>query len=109
MKNYLNRKFRKEVWMKNIFKTALVVGIVSGLFNVTLSAKGWVMVDPSDGAQLVCCKKKRVVHKRVVKKSLTPCDAIPTAETLPLEPGERLAPADIKRCISCDQKYGVIK
>ncbi len=74
---------------------------------------GWVVVDDtSDGAQLVCCKKKRVVKPRprkVVKKKLTPCDAIPTAKTYPVEPGEKLAPANVKRCISCDQKYGVIK
>ncbi len=75
-----------------------------------LSARGWVMVDPSDGAQLVCCKKhyQYVPRKRVVRKSLTPCDEIPTAETMPLEPGENLAPANIKRCVSCDQKYGTI-
>jgi len=97
--------------MKNVVKS-IVLGLVGLSFAVSsVNAKGWVMVDPSDGAQLVCCKKKRVVVRKrpVVKKKRTPCDAIPTAKTLPLKPGERLAPANVKRCISCDQKYGVIK
>ena len=97
--------------MKAIVKTVLAGLVGTGLAVSALSAKGWVMVDPSDGAQLVCCKKakKRVVRKPVVKKSLTPCNAIPTAKTYPIQRGEKLAPADIKRCISCDQEYGVIK
>ena len=96
--------------MKKVIKS-IVLGVVGLSFTVsTVSAGGWVMVDPSDGAQLVCCTKKRVVVRKrpVVKKKLTPCDAIPTAKTLPLEPGEKLAPANVKRCISCDQKYGTI-
>ena len=83
------------------------------LLASALHAKGWVIVDPSDGAQLVCCKKRYKAAptprpKKVMKKKLTPCDMIPTAKTLPLKPGEKLAPAKIKRCISCDQKYGTI-
>lgn len=90
------------------FSAAMVVMA----FGFTSLHAGWKMVDDSDGAQLVCCKKKRVVkprpHKKVVKKKLTPCDAIPTAKTYPVEKGEVLAPAKIKRCVSCDQKYGRI-
>jgi len=94
--------------MKQIFtKMTLVAAVLA--FSVSALQAKWVMVDPSDGAQLVCCTKARVVHKRVIKKKMTPCDEIPTAKTLPLEPGEKLAPANLKRCISCDLKYGVIK
>jgi hypothetical protein len=97
--------------MKKILKTTLTLSLALAFASSALQA-GWVIVDDtSDGAQLVCCKKKRVVKrapKRVVKKKLTPCDAIPTAKTYPVEPGEKLAPANIKRCISCDQKYGRI-
>jgi len=94
-----------------IVSKLLLSGLISAAFLASsLGAKGWVMVDSSDGAQLICCKKhyKPAPRKRVVKKKLTPCDAIPTAKTMPLAPGERLAPADIKRCVSCDQKYGTI-
>ncbi len=97
--------------MNRFFKTALLLSVTLG-FGASALQAGWVMVDKSDGAQLVCCKKKHVYKprpkKRVVKKKLTPCDAIPTAKTYPVEKGEKLAPADIRRCISCDQKYGTI-
>ncbi len=96
--------------MKRAVGKTLLVSVVFAFCASALQA-GWVMVDDNkDGAKLVCCKKaKKIVRKRVVKKNLTPCDAIPTAKTYPLERGEKLAPANIKRCISCDQKYGVIK
>ena len=94
--------------MKKVFTKAVLAATVSAFAVSALHAE-WVIVDPSDGAQLVCCKKKRVVRKKVVKKKMTPCDKIPTAKTYPLKPGEKLAPANVKRCISCDQKYGVIK
>ena len=97
--------------MNRIFKTALSLSLALAFASSALQA-GWVIVDDtSDGAQLVCCKKKRVVKKRpkkVVRKKLTPCDAIPTAKTYPVQKGEKLAPADVKRCISCDQQYGTI-
>jgi hypothetical protein len=97
--------------MKKFLKTSLALSVALAFASSALQA-GWVVVDDtSDGAKLVCCKKKRVIKKRpkkVVRKKLTPCDAIPTAQTYPVEPGEKLAPANIKRCISCDQKYGTI-
>ena len=96
---------------KNFQKIALA--LLLSTFGLSSLNAGWVIVDDtSDGAQLVCCKKQRVYKprpKKVVRRDLTPCDAIPTAQTFPLEPGEKLAPAHVKRCISCDQKYGVIK
>ena len=99
--------------MKKVLQKFSLALLVLAFGFSTLQA-GWVIVDDtSDGAQLVCCKKKRVAKprpkKRVVKKKMTPCDAIPTAKTYPVEPGEKLAPANVKRCISCDQQYGVIK
>ncbi len=96
--------------MSILSKTVLSGLVGTVVLASALNAKGWVMVDPSDGAQLVCCKKhyKPAPRKKVVRKKLTPCDMIPTAKTMPLKPGERLAPADIKRCVSCDQKYGTI-
>ncbi len=96
--------------MKRVFTKTILLSAAFAFCASTLQA-GWVMVDGNkDGAELVCCKKaKKVVKKRVIKKSLTPCDAIPTAKTYPVQKGEKLAPANIKRCISCDQQYGVIK
>ena len=96
--------------MKIVMKRLLFVLAGTVVITSVLNAKGWVIVEPSDGAQLVCCKKhyKPAPRKKVVKRDLTPCDKIPTAKTMPLKPGEKLAPADIKRCISCDQKYGAI-
>ncbi|GEM_PF-7130852 len=98
--------------MIRIVKNITILGLMGLTFTASnLEARGWVMVDPSDGAQLVCCTKyKKVVrhYKPIVHKKSIPCDEIPTAETLPLEPGEHLAPANVKRCISCDQKYGTI-
>ncbi|RUM63534.1 MAG: hypothetical protein DSZ05_08530 [Sulfurospirillum sp.] len=96
----------------NVVSKWLFSGLISVAFlTSSLGAKGWVMVDSGDGAQLVCCKKhyyRPAPVRRVVKKDLTPCDEIPTAKTMPLDPGERLAPANVKRCVSCDQKYGTI-
>ncbi len=98
--------------MNSLIQKLSVALLIAGFGFSSLHA-GWVIVDDSDGAQLVCCKKKKrvVKHrpKKVVKKKLTPCDAIPTAKTLPLAPGEKLAPADVRRCVSCDQEYGVVK
>lgn len=95
--------------MKRAFTKTMFLAAAFAFCAPALNA-GWVMVDDNkEGAELVCCKKiKKVVKKRVVKKSLTPCEAIPTAKTYPVKKGEKLAPANIKRCISCDQKYGVI-
>ena len=96
--------------MNKIAKRVLVAVLGLGFAVSGLQAKGWKMVDDSDGAQLICCKKyKKPAPRRVVKKKLTPCNAIPTAKTYPVKRGEKLAPANIKRCISCDQQYGTIK
>ncbi len=95
---------------KSLQKISLAL-LFAGLGMSSLHA-GWQIVDDSDGAQLVCCKKHKIIRhrpKKVIKKKLTPCDAIPTAKTFPVAPGEKLAPANIKRCISCDQKYHVIR
>ncbi len=95
--------------MKSLLKSMVLSGIAVAFIASSVEAK-WVMVDNQDGAQLMdCCKgKKRVIVRKVVKKHLTPCDAIPVAKTIPLQKGERLQPANIKRCVSCDQKYGRI-
>jgi hypothetical protein len=97
--------------MKNCLQKISVALLLVG-FGMSLLHAEWVIVDDTnDSAQLVCCKKKKVVRpkpKKVVKKKLTPCDAIPTAKTYPLQAGEKLPPADMKRCISCDRKYGTI-
>ncbi len=96
--------------MKGLLKGMLLTGISLAFFATTVEAK-WVMVDNQDGAQLMdCCKHKRVVVRKVTpRKKLTPCDKIPTAKTFPIQEGEALQPANIKRCVSCDQKYGTIK
>ncbi len=96
--------------MKKVLRSTLALSLLAA-FGATSLQAGWKIVDNSDGAQLVCCKKKRVVKKRpkkVVKKKVIPCDEIPTAVTYPVEPGEKLAPAEVKRCIGCDIKYGTI-
>ena len=95
--------------MNRLLKGILLTGISLAFLATTVEAK-WVMVDNKDGAQLMdCCKHKRVVIKKApVKRKLTPCDKIPTAKTFPIQKGEALQPANIKRCVSCDQKYGNI-
>ena len=53
--------------MKIIIKTALSLSLALAFVSSALQA-GWVIVDDtSDGAQLVCCKKKRVIRKRPKK------------------------------------------
>ncbi len=106
----MKQKLIQGVFMKRLVKGMLLAGMAMTFLATTVEAK-WIMVDNTDGAQLMdCCKHKRVVVRKVTpKKKLTPCDEIPTAKTFPVQKGEKLQPANIKRCVSCDQKYGTIK
>ncbi len=86
--------------MKSFVKTSLLTLVVSGLFATSASA-GWVT---EDGKPYVadCCKAKVVKRVKRVKrvKVCKSCDysQIPLAVTMPLEAGERLAPARLGNC-----------
>ena len=83
--------------MKSFFKASLLALVVSGLFATTASA-GWVT---EDGKPYTadCCKVKVTKKAKKVKACAT-CDysKFPMATVLPLEAGERLAPAKLGNC-----------
>jgi hypothetical protein len=92
--------------MKLFVKASLLSVFVSSLFFATSASAGWVIVN-EDGSTTPytedCCKTK--VVKRVKKRKKAPatcatCDysKFPMATLLPLEEGERLAPAKLGNC-----------
>ncbi len=92
--------------MKLFVKTSLLSAFVSTLFFASSASAGWVIVN-DDGSTTPytedCCRKH--VVKRVVKKKKAPefcetCDysKFPMAKLMPLEKGEKLAPAKLGNC-----------
>jgi hypothetical protein len=87
-------------------KVSLISVSVAALLSSSLSA-GWVIVN-EDGSTTPytedCCRAPVKVVKRVKRKKrvCNTCDLskYPEAETLPLEPGEKLAPATLRGCPS---------
>jgi len=90
--------------MKSYVKASLATLAVSALFATSASA-GWVLEDGTPYTS-DCCKAqvvKRVKRIKRVKKASEFCETcdysrFPMAEVMPLEPGERLAPARLGNC-----------
>ena len=90
--------------MKSFVKTSLLALVVSGLFATSASA-GWVTEDGTAYTE-DCCKvkvtkkAKRVKRVRRAPVACVTCDysQFPMATVLPLEAGERLAPAKLGNC-----------
>ncbi len=87
--------------MKVFVKASLVTVALSALFATSASA-GWVL---EDGTPYTadCCKAKVVKKVKRVKKKSAYCETcdyskFPMAELMPLEPGEKLAPARLGNC-----------
>jgi hypothetical protein len=84
-----------------IFTKISLVSLVASTFLATTASAGWMMIN-EDGSKTPytadCCVK----HVKKVKKSTycKTCDysAFPEAELLPLEEGEKLAPAKLGNC-----------
>ncbi len=97
--------------MNKFTKTVLLTALTATFLASTAQA-GWMIVeDNPEGAKLMdCCAAKKRVYtkpvKKVVKKVLPACNEIPTAQTFPIHRGEKLRPANVKACPSCDQEFG---
>ncbi len=90
--------------MKILTKVSLAV-LATALFTTTASA-GWMMIN-EDGSMTPytadCCYVPKKVKKKKIcrnKKTCLKCDysKFPLAETMPLEPGEKLKPAKLGFC-----------
>ncbi len=87
--------------MKTFVKASLFTLAISTLFATSASA-GWVL---EDGTPYTadCCKSQVVKRVKKVKKAPEFCETcdyskFPMATLLPLEKGEKLAPATLKNC-----------
>ncbi len=90
--------------MTSFIKKTLIATSVAAICATSASA-GWVTLDGTPYTS-DCCKVKhikRVKHVKKVKKSSDACPTcdyskFPMAQVMPLEPGERLAPARLGNC-----------
>ena len=91
--------------MKLFVKASLLSVFVSSFFFATSASAGWVIVN-KDGSTTPytadCCHKKVIKKVKKVKKSAycPTCDysKFPMAKLMPLEKGEKLAPAKLGNC-----------
>ncbi len=91
--------------MKMLSKLSLVSIVALSFLGSSLNAGGWVIVNENGTTTPYtadCCHAyvKRVVHHKKKKKVCKICDMskYPEAKTMPLEPGEKLAPATLRGC-----------
>ncbi len=87
--------------MKSFVKASLLTLAVSALFTTSATA-GWVTMDGKPYTA-DCCKTRVVKKVKRVKKAPEFCETcdyskFPMATLLPLEKGERLAPATLRNC-----------
>jgi len=87
--------------MKSFIKSSLLIVVGLGLCATSASA-GWVL---EDGTPYTadCCKKHVVKKVKRIKKAPAFCETcdyskFPMAQLMPLDKGEKLAPARLGNC-----------
>ena len=88
--------------MKFFVKATVLSVLVSSLFFATSASAGWVTEDGKPYTS-DCCKKRVVKKVKRVKKAPAFCETcdyskFPMATLMPLNQGEKLAPATLRNC-----------